>query len=195
MQPFPFLFSPCISYILPPSPATHHYPNHPLLLWISSHPFAILSFIHYLLVHLFNVTLSIPPSRFRKTQMYASRLCNVPTSTHPFCSLNNIRHYTPKYWSPPGAHRRVRRGTFYSTPHSSIAAEILLTKYENSGCPEQPECIELSGCRFARTSISALRRECNIWASSFLKESRGLSRCTKDVDYLPPRVRIRGCVV
>ena len=71
-----------------------------LLLWISSHPFAILSFIHYLLVHLFNVTLSIPPSRFRKTQMYASRLCNVPTSTHPFCSLNNIRHYTPKYWSP-----------------------------------------------------------------------------------------------
>lgn len=118
-----------------------------------------------------------------KRQMYPSRLCNVPTS--PPSPLNNLCRYS-----------KCRSQThLVHLLHSSIAADTLLTRYENSGRPEQPECIESSGRRFARTSISALRRECNIWASSFLEESLYSSRCTKGVHHLPPRTRIRGRVV
>jgi len=152
--------------LYPTHPATHHYP--PLLQWISPISPIRNPIIHPLLAC---SPLQCDPSDplpiliKDKCTLLAFVMCLL--RRHPFCSLNiDLCHHPPEYWSQTDRSNKMR---LIQPLHSSRATEIFLTKYEKRGCPEQSEYTELLWCVLARTSISALRRQCNIWASSFLK--------------------------
>ena len=52
---------------------------------------------------------------------------------HPLYSLNDPCHCLPNYWNQTERYSKMR----HDQPlHSSTATEILLTRYENKGCPE-----------------------------------------------------------
>jgi len=167
--PFPLPLPPHLSYILSHSFCDTSLPKSPTTIVDPTHLTSIRNYIinPLLACHLFSL---IFPSHFPilakvKCMLLAFVMYLLPH--HPFYSLNSdLCHYLPKYWNQTDRYNKMRH---IQPLHSSIAAEILLIKYENKGCPEQPGRTELLGFVFARTSISALRRECSMWASSFLK--------------------------
>lgn len=156
----PFLSLPSIRTFYSTHLAIHHYPNLTTAVGITHHTHS--QFYHRSLLACLPLCFQSNSHShkhkctFLAFVMYLLRHHLVPFEQRYLTSPTKILEPDIKYEK---VHLR-------QVLHSLRAREILLTKYENRGCPE---CVILSGCEFTRTSISALRRECNIWASSFLE--------------------------